>query len=268
MDHPLLSVIIPVYNAQEFLSIALDSVFSQDIKDMEIILVNDGSKDDSLSLCRQYAAKDERIVVIDQQNAGPGAARNAALKVAKGRYLSFVDSDDSLQPGAYRSMLSAIQKNEACMVIAHFNILMKNQIFDRGYIKQDTYLDREAFFHALAYRPGSYYYSALWNKLYKRQIIQENHLSFNPTLSWGEDFEFNMAYYRHIQKVCFVSEPVYNYRRTYSGQTWRTMFELHSSFRIKSELYKRLKSLYQHAGLFEKYRLYIYRYIFNITIST
>ena len=268
MDQPLLSVIIPVYNAQGCLSLALESVFNQNIQDMEIILVNDGSKDDSLSLCRQYAARDGRIVVIDQQNAGPGAARNAALKVAKGRYISFVDSDDSLQPGAYRNMLDAIQEDDACMVIAHFNILMNNQVFDRGYIKQDTCLDLEDFFHALAYRPGSYYYSALWNKLYKRQIVQENQLVFDSALSWGEDFKFNMAYYRHIKKVRFVKEPVYNYKRTYSGQTWRTMFELRSSFQIKSNLYRSLKSLYRHVGLFEKYRMYIYRYIFNITIST
>ena len=266
MDQPLLSVIIPVYNAQGCLSLALDSVFNQNIQDMEIILVNDGSKDDSLSLCRQYAARDGRIVVIDQQNAGPGAARNAALKVAKGRYISFVDSDDSLQPGAYRNMLDAIQEDDACMVIAHFNILMNNQVFDRGYIKQDTCLDLEDFFHALAYRPGSYYYSALWNKLYRHENITTHQILFHTDMIWGEDCLFNMEYDCHVQKACCVNMAVYRYNRRISGLSWNSLFQLHKGIRIKRSIYRALKRIYIQAGQYKKYYWRVQRYILNVTL--
>jgi len=267
LDTPLLSVIIPVYNAQHVLPAALGSVLSQGIEDLEIILINDGSKDDSLSVCRRYAEEDPRVQVIDQPNAGPGAARNAGLKAARGQYISFVDSDDTMEQGALDAVLNAMRRHDADLVIAHFNILMGEQCLDRGYIKEDALLERPAFLHALAKRPGSYYYSALWNKLYSRQLIERHRLQFDHSYNWGEDFDFNMRYYRHVGKVAFVKQPVYNYRRTYSGQTWRTMFELGDSFKIKSRLYQKLKGLYLHAGLYNRYRGHIYRYIFNVTLT-
>jgi len=268
VETPLLSVIIPVYNVQDVLPNALHSVLCQGVEALEIILINDGSQDNSLSVCQAFAREDPRIQVIDQQNAGPGAARNAGLKAATGRYISFVDSDDTLEEGALQALLDAARGQQADLVIAHFNILMGDQCIDRGYIKADTVMDRPAFLHALARRPGSYYYSALWNKLYSRQLIEERGLTFDHSYNWGEDFDFNMRYYHHVGLVSFVKKPVYNYRRTYAGQTWRTMFEVGDSFKIKSRLYRKLKGLYLHAGLYNKYRGHIYRYIFNVTLST
>lgn len=267
MNNPLLSVIIPVYNAQDVLPIALDSILSQGISNMEIILVDDGSRDDSLKVCQQYARQDERIRYRSQANGGPGAARNTGLGMAKGQYISFVDSDDSMLPGSLRKMLDSAQKEAADMVIAHFNILINNQVLDRGYIKENLSVNRQDFLHHLAHRPGSYYYSALWNKLYSRRLIQEHNISFDNSFTWGEDFHFNMDCYRHLNKLSFLKDPVYNYKRTYSGQTWRTMFEIGNSFSIKSRLYKVLKELYQSQGLYSKYWIYIQRYIFNVTIS-
>lgn len=268
MDNLLLSVIIPVYNAQSCLPTALLSVFRQGIDSMEIVLINDGSTDDSLAVCESFAREDARIRVISQKNAGPGAARNAGMKVIKGKYVCFVDSDDQLSDGSLQKMLSMIQKDQADLLIAHFNILMNNQSHDRGYIKDNVTLSRRVFLHALSHRPGSYYYSALWNKLYSGDIIRKHNLYFDDSYAWGEDFEFNMRYYHYVQSVSFLKDAVYNYKRTYSGQTWRTMFEFGDSIKIKARLYKALKHLYHKAGLLSHYRLYIYRYIFNVTIST
>jgi glycosyltransferase involved in cell wall biosynthesis len=268
LNSPVLSVIIPVYNAQECLPVALKSVYDQGVDDIEIILINDGSRDKSLAVCQEYAQRDPRIIVLDQQNSGPGAARNTGLKAARGQYISFVDSDDYLVPGAYEQLLNAIRQHQPDLIIAHFNIIMKGRVIDRGYVKGDETVDKTDFLHKLSRRPGSYYYSALWNKLYKRQVVQENNLRFDHSYTWGEDFDFNMRFYHHVGKVSFIKEPIYNYERTYSGQTWRTMFKLGDSFKIKSRLYQQLKTLYQKAGLWAKYRAYIYRYIFNVTIST
>jgi glycosyltransferase involved in cell wall biosynthesis len=265
LNTPLLSVIIPVYNVQDLLPTAIDSVLGQGINDLELILVDDGSLDDSLAVCRAYAGRDSRLKVISQKNGGPGAARNAGLKVAEGRFISFVDSDDTVMPGAFRKMLDTVKDGD--LVIAHFNILLNNQAIDRGYIKDNKACQQPQFLRLLAKRPGSYYYSALWNKLYRSSLIKENHITFDTSLSWGEDFQFNIHLYRHVKKVSFLKDPVYNYRRTYAGQTWRTMFELNSSFAIKARLFRSLKSLYQACGLYEEYKPYIMRYIFNVTIS-
>ena len=268
MSLPLVSVVIPVYNLAHKIRASMDSVLSQGYKNIEIILVNDGSKDDSLAVCEEYARKDPRVKVISQANAGPGAARNAGMKVFKGKYVCFVDSDDLMTDGALKRMLDMVAKDDSDLLIAHFNILMNNQSYDRGYIKEDRLLNRKEFLHELSHRPGSYYYSALWNKLYVGDIIRKHHLFFDDTYAWGEDFEFNMRYYHYVNSVSFLKDAVYNYKRTYSGQTWRTMFEFGDSIKIKARLYKALKSLYHKAGLLTRYRFYIYRYIFNVTIST
>jgi len=265
LETPLLSVIIPVYNARETLPLALDSVLSQGLDDMEIILVDDGSRDDSLDVCRDYAGRYPFIRYTSQKNGGPAAARNTGLQMASGRYISFVDSDDTVLPGAFSGLLSSA--GNADLVIAHFNLLMGSQVLDRGYVKENTEMNQRRFLHALSRRPGSYYYSALWNKLYSREIITRHGLAFDPRMSWGEDFQFNMRFYRHVRKVSFFREPVYNYRRTVSGQTWRTMFEFNRSFAIKAALYKSLKELYHSAGLYSRYRPHITLYIFNVTIS-
>lgn len=265
MAIPVLSVIIPVYNAEKNIERTLHSVLLQAGENAEILLIDDGSRDRSLEICQTLAREDSRIRVFSQENGGPGAARNTGLRAARGEYIQFVDSDDTLTPGAIAGLLQAAEGHD--LVIAHFNILLNNQALNRGYIARDESMARDDFLKALARRPGSYYYSALWNKLYKRQLIDEHHLAFDPEMKWGEDFKFNMAYYAHVDRVGFIKEPVYNYRRTLKGQTWRTMFQLPRSFAIKARLYRSLKELYVRHEVFEKYRVYIYRYIFNVTVS-
>lgn len=265
MATPVLSVIIPVYNAERSIERTLDSVLPQAGEDAEIILIDDGSCDRSLEICQRLAREDARIKVFSQANGGPGAARNTGLQAARGEYIQFVDSDDTLMPGTISALLDAAAGND--LVIAHFNILLSGQVLDRGYIPDNRALARDDFLHALAKRPGSYYYSALWNKLYRRQILADHQLSFDTALRWGEDFKFNMAYYAHVNRVGFLNKPVYNYRRTLKGQTWRTMFSFSKSCAIKARLYQSLKALYVGHGAYERYRVYIYRYIFNVTLS-
>lgn len=102
----LISVIIPVYQVADYLPECLDSVLSQDHRNLEVILIDDGSKDDSGTICDRYAAADDRVKVIHQKNSGAAAAKNAGLRIATGEYLSFVDSDDYLEPNVYSYMVS------------------------------------------------------------------------------------------------------------------------------------------------------------------
>ncbi len=265
MKTPVLSVVIPVYNAQNTLPATLDSVLAQGIDGMEVLLVDDGSRDDSLAVCRQYASIDARIKVVSQQNAGPGAARNTALDIATGRYVAFIDSDDTVPSGAFANFLKAADGSD--LVISHFNFLMNGKSVNRGLIMGNVVMDRAGFLNALSRRPGSYYFSALWNKLYVRAIIEENGIRFSKDLGWGEDFHFNMRYYRHVMVVSFMEEPVYNYYHHYTGQTWRTMPMIGRNILIKARLHRSLKELYLACGAYEQYRVYIHRYIFNVTLS-
>lgn len=262
----LVSVIIPVYNARKYLDACLDSLLGQSYAQMEIILVNDGSRDDSLALCRARAGQDARILVVDQQNAGPGAARNAGLALAKGEYVLFSDSDDIVLPGAVERMVSAMG-DDRDLAIALFELCTDGKRTSvRGLIKEDLLLGRDEFLERLSRWPGAYYYSALWNKLYRHEIIATHNIRFHSDMIWGEDCLFNMEYDCHVQKVCCVNMAVYRYNRKISGLSWNSLFQIHKGIRIKSSIYRALKKIYTQEGQYKKYYWRIQRYILNVTL--
>lgn len=258
------SVIIPVYNAEKYIDRCLNCVCSQSYRDLEIILVNDGSTDTSHAICVKHAKNDARIKIIDKKNGGPGDARNAALAVASGEYIQFVDADDILLHDATEKLVHAMDTND--MVIAHYNLCIQNNKVDKGLIKEDAAMEREAFLAALVRYPGSFFYSALWNKLYSRALIEKYNLRFHQRLAWGEDFEFNMKYYDKLQRVRFIPNVVYNYFWTTSGQTWRTLFKLPRNIRIKKHLYQTFRQIYIDEGIYRKNKFLVDRYIFNVTL--
>lgn len=261
----LVSVIIPVYNAQKALAACLDSVLGQSYHNLQIILVNDGSKDNSLAICRQYAMKDERFQVIDQANAGPGAARNAALGAAKGTYLQFLDSDDILPADATAALVEAMAGED--LVIGHFTIGAEGKSSRRGLVKADCRLDKQGFMHELIKWPGSYYFSALWNKLYLRRIVEEQGIRFNERMVWGEDSLFNMQYYLYIKHVHFIPMVVYHYHRAPGGLSWQSAFSLNKGIPIKRKIFLALRALYSREGLLKIYGFRINFYLVSITLK-
>lgn len=262
----LVSVIVPVYNAQKYLDACLDSLLSQSYDQLEVILVNDGSRDGSLALCLERAELDKRIIVLDQQNAGPGAARNAGLDVAQGEYVLFSDSDDIVLPGAVESLVEAMDDMQD-VVIALFELCTDGKRASvRGLIKEDILLNRQEFLERLSRWPGAYYYSALWNKLYRHEIIRQNHIRFHTDVIWGEDCLFNMEYDCHVQKARCINRAVYRYNRKMSGLSWNSLFQIRKGIRIKRTIYRALKQIYIQEGQYKKYYWRIRRYILNVTL--
>lgn len=262
---PLVSVIIPVYNAGKCLPACLESVLSQSYRHIEVILVNDGSRDNSLEVCESYRSRDPRVRVIDQRNAGPGAARNAALAVAQGEYLQFLDSDDILPEGATEGLVGAMEGQD--LVIAHFRICPKvGGHSDHGLVKTNQSVDKPGFMREHIKFPGSYYFSALWNKLYLRSIVVEQGIRFDEGIIWGEDCLFNLTYYLHIRRARFLPQVVYHYYRTTGGLSWGSVFNLDKGIAIKLKIYRALKALYRKEGLLERHRFRVWLYIFNVTL--
>lgn len=118
-----ISVIIPVYNAEKTLKKCLDSILNQSLKEIEIILINDGSKDKSDGICQNYVKKDTRILYINKSNEGCSITRNLGIDIAKGKYITFVDSDDYLEKEMYKSMYNIAKKDNSDIVVCGFNIL-------------------------------------------------------------------------------------------------------------------------------------------------
>lgn len=211
---PQVSIIVPVYNAAAHLKRCISSILAQDIDDLELILVDDGSTDGSAGLCDEAARRDARVRVIHQQNLGVSVARNAALDVARGTYLQFVDADDWLSAEASRLMVRAAERTGSDMVVTDFFRVVDKLASRKGDIDLDRPITPEEYADFMIENPADYYYGVIWNKLFRRDVVEEHRLRMDPELSWCEDFIFNMEYIVHTRLIYPLRVPVYYYVKT------------------------------------------------------
>lgn len=204
-NRPLISIIIPVYNGEKYLRSCLDSILQQTFQNWEMIIINDGSTDNSPAICDEYS-KDSRITVIHRKNGGQAIARNEGLSIAKGEFVSFVDCDDWFEQNMYESMLSTIQSHKAeiliCGYIEEYQT-RKKEIRNDGLLK--CYEADEAMKMVLKGSLGSY----LWSMLFRREVIKE----LMPDLTPYEDHATVFKWVAHANKVVVWNRAFYHYRQ-------------------------------------------------------
>ncbi len=203
----VISVIIPVYNVAAYLPACLDSLLNQDHKQLEVILIDDGSKDDSGAICDRYAAQDSRINVIHQKNGGAAAAKNAGLRAATGKYLSFVDSDDYLEPNSYGYMLSVLKSKEADVAVFGFRDVFRSRTEDKIPHPGKAALSGREY---LVEFTKTWTCALLWNKLYKRSLFDGIFFEEGHKI---DDEYFTYQGIMNAQKVVCDQRIIYNYRR-------------------------------------------------------
>ena len=207
----MISVIIPVYNVEKYISQCLDSVCNQTYTDLEIILVDDGSTDESGKICDEYAQRDSRIKVIHQSNGGAAAAKNAGLLSATGKYLSFVDSDDFLEPGAYWHMLQIIQEWGADVVQCSYRDVFQDHTVERFLQIEKKVLSETEF---LTLFTKDWTCGLMTDKLYERSIFKG---IFFETGHKIDDEYFTYQGFLQPRKVVRMDRVVYNYRKRASS---------------------------------------------------
>ncbi|MDD3428728.1 MAG: glycosyltransferase [Oscillospiraceae bacterium] len=255
-----MSIVVPVYNAAPHLARCIQSLRTQTYKNLEIILVNDGSHDTSLTLCHVYARIDSRILILDRHNSGVSATRNAGIAVATGDYLQFVDSDDYLPPNATQLMVEKALDVDADLIIAPYYRVVNDKITLHNFILDERPMDTVQFAKNLMDEPASFYYGVLWNKLYRRSLIAENNIQCSEELQWSEDFLFNLEYIRVAQRFCAIQCPVYYYVKNKTSLT-ATAINPINVMQIKKSLFEYYKDLYINLGLYDAYKAKIYKYI-------
>lgn len=263
--NPRVSVIIPVYNAEKYLKRCVDSVLKQDFPEFELLLVDDGSTDSSGEICDHYEKEDSRVRVIHKENSGVSDSRNLALKVAKGEYVQFLDSDDWITPEATGLLLRAAAEHDCEMVIADFYRVVGERVSAKGKIDWDGVLSREEFALEMMENPADFYYGVLWNKLYKRSIIEQFDLCMEKDISWCEDFIFNMEYIRHIKQVYALRVPIYYYVKT-PGSLVSQGTSISKTIRMKRMVFKCYNEFYKDVfdeEDYEKRRLQVYRFLID-----
>lgn len=229
MINPKVSIIIPVYKTEKYLSRCLDSLTNQTLSEIEIILVDDASPDNCPSLCDEAAQKDFRIRVIHKENEGAGMARNSGLEIARGEYIGFVDSDDYVDLRMYESLYSAAVKHNADLVISGVCFVDGNMFGKAGERIEKNYFDEDTLFEseedikklllgivgALPNEPDdSKYGMSVWKNLFKREVIEKNCLKFlSEREIMTEDALFMLDYIGCIKKAAGIKGAYYNYCR-------------------------------------------------------
>ncbi|MCK2016877.1 glycosyltransferase [Peribacillus frigoritolerans] len=208
---PVISIIVPVYNAEKYISKCVESIIVQTYRQLEIILVNDGSSDSSPQICDLLAKKDNRIKVIHKRNGGVSSARNEGLKIAQGEYIGFVDSDDWIEEDFFNILYNSIVKDNADISICgYLNETSKGEIISPSTtVKESIIFNNVEAIRAMF--EGSIFMGHLWNKLYRADFIKKN--SFEKDIHMFEDLLFNVQAMINVTKIVFVPSFGYHYVR-------------------------------------------------------
>lgn len=220
----LVSIIVPVFNAEKFLRRSIESVLNQSYANFELLLVNDGSTDSSKEICSLFAAHDKRISLIHQDNRGPAAARNNGVRHCSGEYVLFLDADDYIAPKSIELLVSAYSTYQPDLVMCNFakqadtgeileqrvSFTPENQPFIHE-IKQLSSSDLLAFVRHFLKYPSNHLISYCWARLYKTSILKQHAISSNEDMRLFEDFVLNLDYISTIEKVVFLNTPLYVY---------------------------------------------------------
>ena len=223
--NPLISVIVPIYNVAPWLPRCLDSIIGQTYKNLEILLINDGSTDNSLEICQTYAAKDPRIKVIHQENQGVSAARNAGLDNAQGDFIMFVDSDDWLTLDACEKLLNTQKQTNADIVIGNFYFFQDGIPPCAGIPSIKTNISSPLINLHDTFGIAIKSLCVICGKLYPRTALIS--LRFNPKYKLGEDVDFLFQAIEKFQNFAFLSSPIYYYYFRPHSAIWTSAIQDH-----------------------------------------
>ena len=248
-----ISVMVPIYNTSQYLEKCLKSIISQSLKEIEIICVNDGSTDNSLEILEEFAKEDKRIIIVNKKNGGLTSARNAALKIARGKYCLNIDSDDWIEQEYFKDMYEKAEQG-------NLDILITNIIFDypsKKSILNDLELDENTIIFGKEYMKIFFSNNKngfTWNKLLKRELYFENKLQYNEKIFLLEDLELigrigyfskrvgklNKAYYHYMQRESNGSQKVKLKNLTDRIEAYRSLIEFYKKYN-EEEIVKEIK---------------------------
>jgi len=224
MNYPIISVIVPVYNAELYLKRCINSITTQTYQKLEIILINDGSTDNSLNICHELAQTDKRIKVINQKNRGVSYTRNQGINKATGEYLLFVDSDDFIDTNYINKMYQELKNNHYEIVISGMTFCdeKENIIKKELYKKENQELKLDNIIDDVI---NTLYFCSACKTIISKKLITNNNLQFNEELSYGEDFSFSYQLLKRASKIGYLSDTGYYYRQNSTSLTHKTNIE-------------------------------------------
>lgn len=240
----LVSVVVPAYNAEKTIERAVKSLQQQTYKNIEIIIINDGSKDKTDDICRRLAEKDSRIQYRLIENGGVSNARNEGISYCNGRYIAFLDSDDQMEPTMIEKMISFID-DTVDLVCCGYKVITANDevIFEQSPIQMKK--TKSEAYMAVENLQLNTCMNSLWNKLFRSSVIKENQIKMDTTISMGEDLLFILNYLR-LMNGDIVVIPDTEYRYTLSSNGLQANFD--NGIRLRTDQLNEVKKLYLSMG--------------------
>lgn len=279
-QNKLVSIIIPAYNIEKYISTCLKSIINQTYKNIEIVIVNDGSTDNTEKLIDQYIKKDKRIKKINQNNSGPLAARNLGLKKCNGELILFVDSDDYLHDtNCIEELVNNMGNSDIIMFpyIKDYNsYLVKKELFDKNRTFNEKQIKDDLLLHLFGQTndiSNLNNLSPVWGKMYKKEIIDNNETMKIKYKGPGEDLLFNIEAFYKSKQISYINNVSYHYERGNDNSItrkynknllndWENLYNLMNNFIIKNKLSKKYNKALDNRKILE-----IFSILLNITNS-
>lgn len=267
------SIIVPVYKAQDYIKKCIESIINQTYENLEILLIDDGSPDDCGMIIDDYSKNDSRIRAFHIENEGVSNARNVGIANATGTYIQFVDSDDFLENDMVEKMVMTMESINCDMVMCGFYDRNRSFVNEVLPVQENGKCQKEDYMEGILSDPYSFNYGVLWNKLFKKNLIDKG-VSFNNNMDFGEDFIFCLNYMEYVNAVGIVKRCMYNYVR-YNNQSLmyiqtkdRNNAEKYITYMKKRLLiYEKYKDFFVRTGQFDKFSDRIYEYILRFVIQ-
>lgn len=257
-EKELVSVIIPVYNAEKYIRSCITSVLRQSYLFFELLLIDDGSTDDSGNICEEYAKRDKRVQVIHRENQGVSATRNLGIEKANGRFLVFVDADDQIHKDLLKIYMQAYTSNQVLLCGISNDLMDLEKEYTKEDIENKSILWKKENFMELFAKD---YVNSPWNKLYDANIIQKNHIRYPQNLSLGEDLLFNLTYFQYAPvEYKLITLPLYYYQDDHTDSLSNSfrldLFEIQLTLFGRLEQFLKAEDIWKEKNQTTYYRIY------------
>jgi len=246
----LISVIVPIYNAEKTLNMCISSILNQEYKNIQILLINDGSSDESLNICNNFKENHENIKVISINNSGVSIARNIGIKNSDGKYIAFVDSDDFIDNKMLIKLYSNIINEDSDISLCGYKLIVENKgincFFENDLTIEDNNIVNKLIprFIGINNKEGktiNIYFGCIWRCLFTKALIFDNNLNFNEKLKCCEDLIFLLNYLFYCKRVSFVNECLYNYFSNSNNQNYLDLDKFKEIYKSHNEIEKLFK---------------------------
>ena len=246
------SVVMSVYNAEKYLKRSIESILNQTLKELELILVNDGSKDRSIDICREYEQKDSRIIVVDKKNEGACIARNTGIHLAKGEYLQLVDADDYCELNMLEEQYELAKSTNAEVVMCglKYDISLKNGevLYEEDHYQNAVLTGRLEIKEVMMDIINNMLFNYTHNKLYNLNFLKENKLQFTEWLPIDQDTNFNIDVFKQLNRLTLTTKSYYHYIKTFEETIVNRYHQ--DKFKVRTYRYERLIEMFKEFGIY------------------